>query len=77
MKNFLIGLGIKVLGFATAKALEAVPRDKVKAHAQDVGVWFTEKVTPYISERSETEIQEILNEAHDFFNHGADHDDEV
>ena len=76
MKNFLKQLGIKILGFALAKALEAVPRMKVKEYAQRAGVWFTENVTPYISERSENEIQEIKNDANVFFDKGLDHDDE-
>ena len=76
MKRFIIGLGKKVLGFAIAKALEGVPENEVNSFCQDKGVWFTENVTPWISENSEGKCQRILDKAHEHFNIGADHDDQ-
>jgi len=75
--GFVKDIAIKVLGFAVAKTLEALPDEKFEAICEDGGKWFTDTVTPYIGERSETAVQYLKNKCNIAFDRGADYDEEV
>lgn len=72
----ILNLAKDIFAYAVAKALELVPRDTVKAAGYKIGTWFTKNVTPHISERSETEIQEIKDDFNEYLNMGMDSDEQ-